>query len=327
MLLSLLMFSNAVLLAQFFSSRLNIIEHGRFEIYYYFTRPTYFLLMPLLFMFVKSLCLKNFKFRKAQVFHAVWYTVAVIYLAKVPEYFEWKVWIYRLFLYLEVIGYFISTQLFIKKYHHSLKNEFSNLQNINLSWLQILITGYFLICLGNLLTNLLDLLAINWYAVSDHIFFSIVALNFAIAAIIVYRGLKHSVTYSGIIGTPKYAGSKISRADFEDYKYRLITFMETNHPYLDSLLSMETLSKKISLPAKYISQVINESFKMNFYDFINSYRIDAFKRLLVDPANREKTILELLYEVGYNSKTTFNMAFKKHTGMTPSQFKKAIRTQ
>ncbi|MBN1397426.1 MAG: AraC family transcriptional regulator, partial [Bacteroidetes bacterium] len=71
-----------------------------------------------------------------------------------------------------------------------------------------------------------------------------------------------------------------------------------------------------------LSEIINNSLNQNFYDFINSYRIKESKLMLEDKENKRKTVLEILYAVGYNSKSSFNVAFKKHTGMTPSQFKK-----
>jgi len=55
---------------------------------------------------------------------------------------------------------------------------------------------------------------------------------------------------------------------------------------------------------------------------VNSYRIEEAKKFFSDPVNRKKTVLEILYEVGFNSKSVFNNAFKKHTGITPTQFRK-----
>jgi len=72
----------------------------------------------------------------------------------------------------------------------------------------------------------------------------------------------------------------------------------------------------LSLP---LSQIINESKNINFYDYVNSYRISEAKDLL--SSNCDKTILEILYEVGFNSKSAFNTAFKKFTSVTPSKYK------
>ena len=68
--------------------------------------------------------------------------------------------------------------------------------------------------------------------------------------------------------------------------------------------------------------MINETVGQNFFDFVNRYRIEEAKKLLANPADKKITVLEVLYEVGFNSKSSFNTLFKKHTGLTPSEFKK-----
>ncbi|MDX1667550.1 MAG: helix-turn-helix domain-containing protein, partial [Saprospiraceae bacterium] len=83
----------------------------------------------------------------------------------------------------------------------------------------------------------------------------------------------------------------------------------------------EELAEMLDLPAKTLSQVINESLDQHFFDFINQYRIEEAKRLLCLSKNSFTTILEVMYAAGFNSKSSFNTAFKKHTGTTPSQFR------
>ena len=70
-----------------------------------------------------------------------------------------------------------------------------------------------------------------------------------------------------------------------------------------------------------LSQIINEYFEQNFQDYINKQRIEESKKYLLDKVKR-KTVLEILYEVGFNTKSSFNIAFKKTTGLTPTEFKK-----
>jgi AraC-like DNA-binding protein len=91
---------------------------------------------------------------------------------------------------------------------------------------------------------------------------------------------------------------------------------------MDPLLSLERLSKSVRIPERILSQVINQSSGLNFNDFINKYRTEHAQKLLKDEPN--KKVLEVAYECGFNSKTTFNSAFKKFTGQTPSEFKKNL---
>jgi AraC-like DNA-binding protein len=76
-----------------------------------------------------------------------------------------------------------------------------------------------------------------------------------------------------------------------------------------------------AIPAKHLSQVINEQYELNFNDFINRYRVDEAKGKLLDPAAKEFKLLRIAFEVGFNSKSVFNRAFKKNTGLSPSEFR------
>ena len=72
---------------------------------------------------------------------------------------------------------------------------------------------------------------------------------------------------------------------------------------------------------RYLSQIINDSLQKNFFDFINFYRIEESKNYLSDSKYKKLNILEVLYEVGFNSKSTFNKVFKEHTGLTPTEYR------
>jgi len=87
-------------------------------------------------------------------------------------------------------------------------------------------------------------------------------------------------------------------------------------------LNLDNLVETLSLPARHLSQVINVAFNQNFFDFISDYRILEAKQKLYDPVYKDKTILHVLFDVGFNSKSSFNHLFKKKTGMTPSEFRK-----
>jgi AraC-like DNA-binding protein len=98
--------------------------------------------------------------------------------------------------------------------------------------------------------------------------------------------------------------------------------MEKEKPYLDPDLSFEQLSKMVSIPPRSLTIVLNECLNQNFYDFINSYRVQESARILMEKNPQYKTVLEVLLEAGFNNKSSFNTAFKKYNGMTPSEFRK-----
>ena len=94
--------------------------------------------------------------------------------------------------------------------------------------------------------------------------------------------------------------------------------MQQDTLYLDASLSLPKLAKHIHTSPNYISQTLNETLGMSFFDYVNKYRVSAAQQLL---ENTEETVLNIAMAVGFNSKSSFYTAFKKHTQLTPSQFK------
>ncbi len=103
----------------------------------------------------------------------------------------------------------------------------------------------------------------------------------------------------------------------------LKSYMITEEPFLDPSLTVQSLSEKTKIPARELSILINQKLKQHFFDFVNEYRIEKAMDILKDITKNKLTVLEILYEVGFNSKSSFNTAFKKHTGTTPTNYRKS----
>lgn len=99
-------------------------------------------------------------------------------------------------------------------------------------------------------------------------------------------------------------------------------FMIEKEPYLDSSLTIQDLAEQVKIPVKDLSALINLYMNKHFFDFINEYRIEKAKEILKDSSQKDVTILEILYQVGFNSKSSFSTSFKKYTGKTPTDFRK-----
>ncbi|MEL7162381.1 MAG: helix-turn-helix transcriptional regulator, partial [Bacteroidota bacterium] len=108
---------------------------------------------------------------------------------------------------------------------------------------------------------------------------------------------------------------------------RLREHMETERPYLEPTLTVKDLADQLAWPERELSVLINQELGRHFFDFVNDYRIEHAKTLLRDPANARMTVLEILYAVGFNSKSSFNVAFKNRTGKTPTQYRKSTDNQ
>jgi AraC-like DNA-binding protein len=90
-------------------------------------------------------------------------------------------------------------------------------------------------------------------------------------------------------------------------------------------LTLNSLAEKLSIPSHHLSQIINESLRQNFFEFVNTHRVEEAKKLLLDPANRHLNLAEIGYEAGFNSVSSFNAVFKKFVQMTPSRYQKNRR--
>lgn len=123
----------------------------------------------------------------------------------------------------------------------------------------------------------------------------------------------------------KYQTSALTSEQADDIQNKLLAIMEGEEIYLDPDLTLKKLSEKIMVHPNHLSRIVNENFGQSFNDFINKYRIERAKQKFTDPEESEKTILEIAYDVGFYSKSVFNTAFKKFTGMTPSGYREKIR--
>jgi AraC-like DNA-binding protein len=97
--------------------------------------------------------------------------------------------------------------------------------------------------------------------------------------------------------------------------------MVTEKPYLDANLSLPELADKLEIPSHHLSRVINEQFGVNFFDFVNQYRVEEVKSKIGNPEFENLSLLGIAFDSGFNTKSAFNRVFKKMTGFTPSEYK------
>ncbi|HSH67797.1 MAG TPA: helix-turn-helix domain-containing protein, partial [Bacteroidia bacterium] len=118
----------------------------------------------------------------------------------------------------------------------------------------------------------------------------------------------------------KYAGSLLSEESNKLLYNSLLELMEQEKVYLNNKLTIDEVAKRLMTNRSYLSQMINDKFKTNFNNFINEYRVKEAQRLLLENNTNNYSIEGVSISVGFNSKSTFNSAFKKFTGIRPSEF-------
>ena len=104
------------------------------------------------------------------------------------------------------------------------------------------------------------------------------------------------------------------------WKEKVEAYMEKSKPFTNPNLTLNELANKVKIQPHILSKVINQGFHKNFFDFINTYRVQEFKKRMEDSRYKNHTLISVAYDVGFNSKTAFNRSFKKITHQTPSEF-------
>jgi len=240
-----------------------------------------------------------------------------------------------------IVIYTIFVVLVIRKYSKKIKNIFSSVETIKLGWLRNITILFSLGIVMYIIENALNTSGIisNQFIISS-----------LITPIVIYLTSYLVITKSEIFASPefnrlieempvgepevqaeevqnvskKYIKSGLSEEKAKEYVVRLIEIMEKNKPYLNSELTLGGLAELISIPPHNLSEVINTQLNQSFFDFINGYRVNKVKFDLADPSKNNLTLLAIAMDAGFNSKSSFNTIFKKHTGLTPSGYKKSL---
>jgi len=213
-------------------------------------------------------------------------------------------------------GYYIYHSLKLYKNHLKRVGEvFPYTEQVNLSWLKLLVYGYVVFILCLIFSNILDEV---W---SEIVFHTVLFIYIIFSG---YNALKHEPVFK----TLKEEGEElkeevdVKNLFFTELKTALLKAMEVDKLYLQDSLTIHSLATSLKINSKYLSQLINMEFEKSFVVFVNEYRINEAKVLLKDEKNKNLTIEGVGYEAGFKSKSAFNVAFKKFTGDTPSSFLK-----
>jgi len=288
-------------------------------------RQTSFLIGPLIYFYVNSFLKRKDIFNYRTSIHFLPFISAEIFLfnhfSEVNQFIIWKsvLDLYDTLLILtHTFVYIVLSLLSMKTTTISLTGMYNSIRiSSHNRWLQILLVGFILIWIVNL--NSLALYMIvrkpGWCAYTASIYALTVFLF--INTIMLFLLFKPDVYY--IIG--KYRNSKLKETDKPEYLLRLNSHMETNKPFLNPDITLESLAAEISVNPRILSQIINENFNKNFKSYILEYRIKESMKILADSKHAKLTILEILYQVGFNSKSAFNNQFKLYTNLTPLEYR------
>lgn len=225
-------------------------------------------------------------------------------------------------------SYIFLTFLLFRKHRRNILNNLSNSnEKNNLHWLRNLLIGLLVIWLVVLFDNFA-----LYSLLTDPAIYVCVSL---FVAFIGFFGLRQGNIFMNLPNgslaaeltvedQQRYSKSGLKEERAVEIKQLLTNLMKEKKLFLDERISLPQLAEMLNIHPNYLSQVINERFQKNFYDFINSYRIEEFRRLIASGKNKNKTFVALALDCGFNSKASFNNSFKRITGTTPSEFVKSL---
>jgi AraC-like DNA-binding protein len=233
---------------------------------------------------------------------------------------------YGLFLiFISGIVYVAWSALLLQKHKKNIRNQFSNLEEVNLDWLRFLTIGLGVVWSIVIITNndrfiflgvSVFVILIGFFGVQQRTIFTTHVSK-----------VNHGNDEQPLKKEPKYIKSGLKAEVAEKTYQDLINLFVQEKYFKKNDLSLDVLASKLNINSNYLSQVINEKEGQSFYDFVNSYRLKEFKQLVKTGQNKRFTLLALAYECGFNSKSSFNRYFRQKVGCTPSSFVRSVEKE
>lgn len=283
--------------------------------------------MPTFYLYVLATCYSDFKLKPKHLTHTLLF-LGFLVIFKLTSISDQSFIIFTIIGEIQYYVYIILIFLSLKKYKAVYLENYSNYDNGIYKWL-FQITVFFFFAHLFVLTKLGFI-----YFGQDQSFLQNIYLLISTVALFticwfVLKALYSPQLFTGVKSDLQPIETLTEKNRFISDKksipnqntVRLTAYMEQNKPHLDDVLTLQKLAAQVEMPEKELSILINQQIGKHFFDFINEYRISEAKILLKDQPNL--TVLEILYRVGFNSKSSFYTAFKKETGITPSDYRKS----
>ena len=303
---------------------------NQFPWVFYSTEFTFFLWGPAIYYFFKYSINSNFQLRKKHSWHlapAALHTAFLCYTFHFHSNAEKIIQLNNGVMTIEedfvihflknasVVIYLIFSTIYLAKWKAK--------SNERRPWLIFFLTVFYIVQL----IQILQFIDLETRIYNTIIYNTTSILWFFVAITTLYKALKNPFYFSDETIEEKALEKERENILSDEQEYELIlkniqSKIIDEELFLEPELTLQKLADEIDFSPKKTSFVINEHFEMNVSDFINSFKIEKAKKLLASTSAKEKTIIEIAYEVGFNSKATFNRAFVKFTGISPTEFRK-----
>lgn len=305
-----------------------------------FSEVIRFIIAPALYLSVSSFTSAGRKFRKRDLGHFIPFLLFVIncvplvfsgplllnrMVAAFPASFPVVTVFMSLVIKVQIAVYWIGAYVKLARHRKNIRLILSSPDTADLRWLKYVLLGILLIILLWFNEIFFPLAWINDITSWGYLAATYVVSYFALWQREVYPFPAEAVAIDEIIREDQSSKKqeRIPASKIEPLKARLTQLMETEKYFLDPALGLPQLSERMNLSPHELSYLLNTGFGATFFEFVNRYRVEEAKRLLLGDQYQHLSMVGIAYESGFNSKTTFNMTFKKITGLSPTEFRKA----
>jgi AraC-like DNA-binding protein len=333
--LSILLLSLSFSIAHIFFAG-KVLDHLSAEVYT-LGDPTFFLIAPLLWFYTKELIGERVRLSGKLVIHFLPFLI-IIFLSLTLrsldpasafiQFLDRNHRLVNVIFWVTVVAQFSSYQFSMRKkwitYQEFIKQEISYKEGVDISWVRFFMIVFLLINVFFLFSLFAAIHLENgsWLPRTTALIFSLSIFALGYKGILQKELFKKNEPTRLDIVEP-LPNALVNKPDPELIG-RLLNYMIEKKPYLDSELTLSSLAKNLSISRSQLSILINEGIGDNFYDFVNKYRVDEVKRLLIDPQVKNYNLLGIALEAGFKSKSTFNLIFKRFTGLTPTEYRKNL---
>lgn len=209
----------------------------------------------------------------------------------------------------------------VRLYRISLHNQYSNFSPTEPTWLNMLSLGFLFTWSFSILVHVIaNTVALGAPQVSDLFGITENYIIFILINALFINSVVH--THKLLTTKPEVAKDKTDEKLTDSAIQKVQLGMEVQKLFLKQNLNIDEFSKRINLPVKEVSAVINKHYGTNFFEFMNSYRVEEAKRLLGDAQHADMTVMDVLLHAGFNSKSAFHRFFNRLVGMSPTEFRK-----
>jgi len=283
--------------------------------------------MSVFYLYILATCYTDFKLKPKHLLHTVFFFLFLI-IFTVSAVSDRTFKLFTVVGELQYYAYIILIFLSLRRYKTIYLENYSDHDNDAYKWL-FQITCFF--CFAHLFV--LVKLAVLYFGKDQVLLQNIYLLISTVALFIicwfVLKALYNPQLFTGVKIALEPIALVLEKNNTKPFKIgisdeltvSLRSYMESKAPHLDFELTLQKLAAQMEMPEKELSVLINQKIGKHFFDFINAYRIEDAKRLLKDQT--QLTVLEILYQVGFSSKSSFYTAFKKETGLTPLDYRKS----